>query len=137
MKRLILGLIAALLLAQPAQAQDKTLTTPVTFANATKIKIDQFAFDRLSGNVSIRVVYQTAGNVDIPPQNLPGGTLTKFSIPSAAGSPCTSATTLSGLAGAMNVTRSGETGGNAQIQQFRIIGYLSDQGCLPAGTLNP
>jgi len=135
MRRLLL--IFMLLAASMASAQDKALTTPVTFSTATKIKIDQFAFDRIGGTVSIRIVYQTAGDVDVPAANLPPSTLTKFLIPSAAGSPCTSATTLAGLAGAMNATRSGETGGAARIQQFRIVGYLSDQGCLPAGTLNP
>jgi len=135
MRRLLLILV--LLAAQLASAQDKTLTTPVTFSNATKVKIDQFAFDRTASAVSIRVVYQTSGDVDVPAANLPPSTLTKFIIPSAAGAPCTSATTLNGLAGAMNAVRSGETGTNARIQQFRIVGYLSDQGCLPAGTLNP
>jgi hypothetical protein len=135
MRRLLLVLF--ILVAPLVLAQDKTLTTPVTFSNATKVKIDQFAFDRAASAVSIRLVYQTSGDVDVPAANLPSSTLTKFIIPSPAGSPCTSATTLNGLAGAMNVVRSGETGTNARIQQFRIVGYLSDQGCLPAGTLNP
>lgn len=118
-------------------AQDKSLSTPLTFSNATKVVINTVSEDRKSLSAAIRIGYQDASGNDIPDNQLPPGTQIKFAIPSAAGQPCTSATTFGGLEGARNVTRSGETGANARIQQFRVLGYLSDQGCLPAGTVNP
>jgi hypothetical protein len=126
-------LVLVLLLAPFAYAQEATINTPITRSSITKIRIDSFAFTRSASSVSIGVVYQDATNADVPTPSL----TTSFTIPSAAGAPCTSATTLNGLTGAMNATRSGETGANARIQQFRILGYLSDQGCLTGVTLAP
>lgn len=132
MRRLIM--LALLLFAAQVEAQQFTLTTPVARTSVAKIKVDVFHFERGSLSARIGLVYQDSSNVDIPSPALP----TTFTVPSAAaaaGGPCTSATTLNGLAGAMNVARSGEPAGNAAAQQFRILGYLSDQGCFPAGTV--
>jgi hypothetical protein len=126
MKRalLIIGFLAL-----PAGAQEATINSPIARSSIAKYKIDLFYFQRGTTSLLIDVVSQDSSNVDI--------STTRFSVPSVAGSPCTSATSISGLAGAMNTTRSGETGSNQRIQQFRQLGYLSDQGCLGTVTLVP
>jgi hypothetical protein len=116
-----------------ATAQEATLNSSVSRTSITKVKIDTFHFDRNGLSVVIGLVYQDSGNADVP---APGLT-TSFTIPSAAGVPCTSATTLGGLAGAMNAVRASETGTEPRKQQFRILGYLADQGCLTGVTLVP
>ena len=127
MRRFPLILILAAL---PVAAQEATLNSSVSRSSITKIKIDTFYCDR-TPQCKIATIKQDSSNVDIEQ----GAQV--FFIPSAAGQPCTSATTVSGLAGAMNVTRATETGANARIQSFRILGYLSDQGCLSGVTLVP
>lgn len=131
---LFLGLVIGLLplLRAPlsrAAPQEASLSTPIARNSEAKYKIDTFTFSRASSSVGISVVVQDSSNNDIRTAN--------YSIPSPAGSPCTSATTLNGLAGAMNAVRASETGTNARIQQFRILGYLVDQGCLTGVTLVP
>lgn len=134
MKRLtILSALLALGVASCVMAQEAALNSPVSRSSIAKVKIDAFSFDRVNGAVVIGLIYQDSANVDISNPGL----ASRYTIPSAAGSPCTSATTLNGLAGAMNATRNGETGSNARIQQFRILGYLADQGCLSGVTLVP
>lgn len=114
-----------------ADAQTADYNTPITRNAIAKIKIKFFAFDADAGTVGITVKYLDSGNVEL----LNTGLSTKFAIPSSAGQPCTSATTLVGLAGAMNAARSGETGNAGRIQLFRTTGYLFDQGCFTGGTI--
>lgn len=117
-----------------AAAQSASYNTPITQASVASVIVDTFSFSRNTSSVNIGVVYRDAS---LNPLNGTGLT-PAFAIPSTtgqAGAVCT--TTLNGLAGAMNTARSGETGGNARIQQFRILGYLSDQSCLTGVTLVP
>ena len=136
MKRIVFVAAAILALATGASAQEASLTSPVARGNVTKIKVDQFVFSR-PNSIAIRVVYQDATDVDAPVADLPANTPTKFTIPSAIGQPCTSATTINGMAAAMNNSRTGETGSDGRKQQFRILGYLVDQGCITGVTLIP
>ena len=103
-------------------AQDATLTSPVT---QTKLKIRSFVVVNPSAgtpSANIELSGQDAGNNEIVSisRTVPG---------------CGTAT-VAGLVTAMITVRATETGSDTRKLQFRVIGYLSDQGCLPASTLN-
>jgi hypothetical protein len=123
------ALVVALLLPTAVGlSQEAALTTPNTRTTETKGKIRSFNIGNPPtgpAGGSIELSIQDAGNsetrvmgVNVPCQS-PGCTQ------------CSSPLTIASLAGAMNVPRTGETGGAARIQSFRIIGHLFDQGCLP------
>ena len=135
MKRFLL----VLLLAPALFAQDLTLTSPVARGSVAKVKIGNFSCTRSPNRCTIDLFYTDASDVDLLGQGVP---LAQYVVPSLAApdGPCTSTTSLTGnpsLLRAMANTRSGETGNDARIMSFRILGYLSDRGCFAAGTLNP
>lgn len=122
----IASVLCVALLSCPAFSQEATLTTPVTHASEAKYKIRAFTvLNPVGGSVAatVELSSQDSSNNEIT-------TLT-YTVPGCGTS------TISGLAGAMNVARSGETGAEARKQAFRILGYLKDVNCLPANTLVP
>lgn len=128
MRRLFLFVL--LLPAFNALGQSADFNTPITQNSIAKVKIDTFYCEASTPSCIIVVKYQDSGNADRPANGL----TTKFTVPSS--SPCT--TTIAGLTGAMNTVRASETGSNARIQQFRILGYLADQSCYASAvTLTP
>ena len=121
-------------LAGSAGTQEVSITA-ITQVNITKVKIQNFNFDADSNTVTMRLKYQDASNNTLIGPAVPNA---NFATPSSAGAPCTSSTTLGGLALAMNNPVGGETGTEPRKQQARILNYMLGQGCLPAGaTLVP
>jgi hypothetical protein len=113
-----------------AYAQEATITAPVARNSVAKVKINTFACDAVAGSCTLTLRYLDSSNNLIAPSDIATlGYVTTIAVPSGANQPCTSGTTLSGLATAMNNTRATETGTAPRIQQFRILGYFSDQGC--------
>lgn len=131
MRRLIP--LALLLLPVMAEAQAFDLTTPITQASVAKYRVAsvQESVTGTSPAVTIVTSAQDSSN-----NNLPQSLWLTFSVPSAAGQPCTSALTIAGYAGARNNAAGGEPAGAAAKQNFRIIDYLRVQGCFPPGSMN-
>lgn len=141
MKRLLLVLVAALIPAT-VTAQEGAINSPITRASIAKVKISDFVCTRSPVRCTIIVFYTDSSDNEIIPegsQNL----RTTYVVPSNAGDPCTQATAYVGAAGsgvlsdAMNTARASETGTAQRRQAFRVIGYLSDRGCLPGVTVAP
>lgn len=108
-------------------AQELTLTTPVTYPSETKYRIRKIFQDATSALVqtTIEISAQSSGGAEIRYFNV--------SIPSPACGSATSAT----LETASTTARAGEPAGALARAQYRILGYLSDNGCgFPAHTLN-
>lgn len=120
MKKILLSLV--LLCAVSASAQDATLTVPVS-KTITKYVTSSFSMD--VAQASIVVDQKDAG----------GNTLStvSFLVPDSAHPTAT----LANFVTAFTTARGGETGGVLRRLNFRILGYLFDQGYLPAATLNP
>jgi hypothetical protein len=123
MRKALFVLIA--LVALPVFAQQATLNTPATRAAEHHVVIVDFSVKRDCACAYIVVEYQDASNnathqqmVNVPDPNIP-------------------ALTLQGLVGAMDVTRATETGVATRKMQFRILGYLADNGALTGVTLAP
>ena len=123
MRKLISLLLVAYLGSVVLFAQDATLTSPIT---QTKLKVRSFVVVNPpagTASANIELSSQDAGNNEVAQiaRTIPG---------------CGTAT-VPGLVTAMMTVRATETGTDTRKMQFRVIGYLSDQGCLPASTLNP
>jgi hypothetical protein len=123
MRKLLFVLIAVIAL--PAFAQQATLNTPAARASEHHVVIVDFSVKRDCACAYIVVEYQDVSNnathqqvYNVPDPNIP-------------------ALTLQGLVGAMNTTRATETGVATRKMQFRILGYLVDQGALTGVTLAP
>lgn len=130
MRRVLLLLVV--MLPAVVSGQQWNLTVPISRASVAKVRIKNFNCTDLPQCV-IDLVYQDSSDNVLTGNGVPS---TQFTVPSAAGSPCTSATTFGALMGAMKASRSGEPAGNAAAMSYRILGYLSDQGCFAAGSLN-
>lgn len=132
-------LIPLILLALPLGAQEATITSPVSRASVAKVKIRTFQCDAANLSCQVTLRYQDSSNNAIADSDIATlGFVASINVPSASGAPCTSGTTLAGLATAMNSVRASETGTSPRIQQFRILGYFSDQGCYSQSiTLTP
>jgi len=105
---------------------DFTLTVPITQPSKAKYTVDKLLIDRVGPRVAMEVVVQDSGGAaDIE--------RVTYNIPDSAhvGAP------VAGFLGALLSPRASETGSNARKANFRALGYLLDQGYLPAGTLNP
>jgi hypothetical protein len=123
MRKLIL--LTLILAALPIFGQQATLNTPNARSSETKIVIVDFSVKRDCACAYIVAEYQDASNnathqatYNVPDSNIP-------------------ALTLQGLVGAMLTTRATETGVNTRKMQFRILGYLVDNGALTGVTLAP
>lgn len=120
MKRILSLLILSL--AGLAPAQEAPLTSSVA-KPITKYVTSSFSMD--AAQASIVVDQKDAG----------GNTLStvSFLVPDSAHPTAT----LANFVTAFTTARGGETGGVLRRLNFRILGYLFDQGYLPAATLNP
>lgn len=137
MKR-VLVLIALLLgIAPLAHAQQATLTAPINVTvptgttqvvQATHAIVTDVQESRDSANVTIVVAQRDSG----------GNVLRRLSIVIPdAGSSCPTAT-VQGFENARSTARSGEqANAGARTQNFRVLGYLLDQGCISGVTLVP
>jgi len=106
-------------------AQEAPLSTPITRSSETKVKIRVFTVTNLQGlpaTGSIQLSVQDAANIETR--------ATGVDLPGT--SPCNG--TVPGLNTAMITVRAGETGNDSRKIQYRILGYLFDQGCLPGFT---
>lgn len=117
--------LIAFLVTLPLFAQQATVTSPVARSAETKHIFVDFAFKRDCVCTTIVTEYQDAGGnatrqvrYDVPDPNFPSATL-------------------QGLAGAMISVRATETGTNLRKLQFRVLGYLADNGYLAGETLAP
>jgi hypothetical protein len=122
--------LLALLLVLPAAsvgAQDATLTAPVARASEAKYKIKTF-------NV-VAAVGQNVVQVELSVQDASNNEIRSFfvAIPDSAHP----SATFAGLVTAMMTIRATETGIDPRKMSFRILGYLFDNGYLPAATLTP
>lgn len=106
-----------------ALAQDATLTAPVVRNSEAKYVLVSFACSQLAAEINVNV--QDAGSVTVRTQS--------FAVPDAA----RPSATVVGFLTAIGTARSGETGTVLRRANFRVLGFLSDNGYLAANTLNP
>lgn len=136
-------LLLLMVLNVAAFAQQGNLDTPVTRSSIARVRISNFNCTRSPVQCVIDVFYTDSSDVEIPAESLPTTLRPSFTVPSLAGAPCTQSTAYLGAAGsgvladAMNTARASETGTAQRRQQFRVLGYLSDRGCLSGITLAP
>jgi hypothetical protein len=124
MRKLIVALIV-LISAGVASAQEATITTPVTRTSEAKYTIAEFHVVVSPLAAQVEVAVKDSGNVEIR------RITAKVPDPTHAGA------SVAGLNTAMMTIRATETGTDLRKQQFRILGYLSDQGYLSGVTLVP
>jgi hypothetical protein len=125
MRKLIPILIVGLLGLANGFAQEITLTAPVVRNSGTKYTITLFVVSTTPATANIEIALKDAGNVEI------SRVMNVIPDPAHAGA------TVAGLVTAMVTVRATETGSDVRKMQFRVLGYLNDQGYLPAGTLTP
>lgn len=106
-------------------AQDATLTSPVARTSEAKYVLRSVNFNFGSSTASIEASVQDAGSADlrtvifaVPDTAHPGGTFSAFLT-------------------AVGTVRATEAGTAVRKAHFRVLGFLSDNGYLPASTLNP
>lgn len=123
MRKLFLSLLI-LSITGLASAQEATLSAPVPQPAETKFQIQRIDITAAQIVVSIDV-------------KGPGGEQIRYfnvAVPDAAHP----SATVPGLVTAIDTARPTETGGVLRRLQFRVLGYLADQGLLPAAvTLVP
>jgi hypothetical protein len=124
MKRLI-PIVALLFVALLSSAQTATYNTPVSRSSETKIIVTNFHVLRDCACATIDLEVQDSNGVVIRPQSVG---IPDPNIPTAS---------LVGLTAAMETVRATETGNAIRKMNFRILGYLSDQGYLSGVTVNP
>jgi predicted secreted protein len=120
--------LLGLLLAPIVLAQEVTLTAPIVRASGTKYKIRGFqVVNPPTGapGASVDVSVQDASNNEISTLG--------FQIPDVAHA----GATVPSLITAMMTVRATETGTDSRKMQFRVLGYFSDQGYFPAGSIAP
>lgn len=128
MRRLVpLALVILTGLSCPVYAQQATLTTPVARPSEHNLRVESVFATRDAGGrweavVSVR---DSGGTVEIRRES--------YSGPDAAHPGATALAFIT----AQITARSGETGSNARRVDFRVLGFLADQGYLPAVTLVP
>ena len=116
--------ILILLCAGLASAQEATLSAPVAQPAETKLVIQRIDITQAQIIVSIDV--KGGGNEQIRYFNV--------AVPDASHPTAT----VAGLVTAIDTVRATETGGVLRKLNFRVLGYLADQGLLPAAvTLVP
>ena len=108
-------------------AQEATLATPIPRASCSKYKVERFDVSTTPVNIFIRLQCRDSGNAEVP------GHHKAFSLPDDA---FPAATVVSFLT-ALDTVRATETGNIGRKMEFRIVGYLSDQGMLTGVTLVP
>lgn len=123
MKRLLLSLL--LLTAVSASAQEATLNSPVARTSESKLTVKRLDLTASQAVISLSV--QDSGSNEIRYYNVV--------VPDPA--PATASASIVGLVTAIDTVRATETGGVLRRLNFRILGYLLDQGYLPGVTLVP
>jgi hypothetical protein len=123
MKKLTLA--ALIFVAIIASAQTATYNTPVSRSSETKVIVTNFHVLRDCACATIDLEVQDVNGVAIRSQSVG---IPDPNIPSAS---------LAGLVTAMETVRATETGNAIRKMNFRILGYLSDQGYLSGVTVNP
>jgi len=128
-KIVILGLI--LIFSLQARAQEATLNTPITRSSETKYKVEILNFTRSPAQADLTIAVQDSSNVTIR--------TIAFTIPGATACPTV---TVGNLMTAMITIIPGpspaaETGTDARKIQYRLLNYLSVQGCISGVTLVP
>ena len=118
-------IVAFLAFAGLASAQEATLSAPVARASESKLTVKRLDLTATQAIISLSV--QDTGNNEIRYFNVV--------VPDPA--PATAAATVAGLVTAIDTVRATETGGALRKLQFRLLGYLFDQGYLPGVTLQP
>lgn len=126
MRKLIPLLIVGLLWAGDLYAQQATLTAPVTPPTENNYRVESSFLTRDGGGQwRVELSVRDSGGVELR--------RVTFSGPDAAHP---TATALA-MATAYTTARSGETGGLTRRLDFRILGFLVDQGYISAVTLVP
>lgn len=121
-----LFILAVLVLAAlPAAAQEATLNAPVARNSEAKQTVSQLTIIASPAQVNVEVSVKDASNVEIRRQT--------YVIPDAAHP----GATVGGFVTALINVRATETGSDPRKANFRVLGYLSDQGYLPGVTLVP
>lgn len=124
MKRILFGLVLGLA-AVAAAAQEATLTVPVTRTSEAKIIVDRLTLDRAGPTVLVETLLRDSADGDIRRVN--------YVVPDSAHA----GATVAGFVTAMFTVRAGEAGSNPRKLNFRVLGYLADNGYFPAHTLVP
>lgn len=120
---LITALIAYVV---PLSAQQATLTAPVTPPTENNLRTESVFITRDSGGQwRVEVSVRDSGGIELRRQS--------YSGPDAAHP---TATALA-FATAYDAARGGETGSIPRRLDFRTLGFLSDNGYIPASTLVP
>lgn len=122
MKKALLSL-AVLMLAGSALAQEATLNTPVPRASEAKLVVREMNITQTM--VTIVADVRDASNNDIRTQAF---TVPDSRFPSA---------TVAGVFTALDTVRASKTGGVLRRANFRILGFLFDNGYLSGVTLVP
>lgn len=104
-----------------ASAQEATLSAPVAQPAETKLVIQRI--DITAAQIVVSIDVKGPGNEQIRYFNV--------AVPDAA-HPSASVT---GLVTAIDTARPSETGGVLRRLNFRVLGYLADQGLLPAAVV--
>jgi hypothetical protein len=107
---------------------DLTLTTPVTYPSEAKYRIREFctyARPNETPYCIISISVQSSADAEIRYIN------------AVVPDPTHSGATVTGVYTALDTARSGESGTVLNRANFRVLGYLLDNGYFPAGTLNP
>jgi len=121
MRKLLLLLL--LLLAPVAWAQEAALTVPVVRESEAKYTMKRITIEAAEAYFFVSV--QDANGVEIREQ--------VFRVPDTLHP----SATIAGIFTALDTLRAGETGGVLRRANFRLLGFLLDNGYLPAATLNP
>lgn len=117
--------IVIVLLTTTVYSQDYTLTSPVSRPAEAKHTLNTVDIDFVNNKIIVTIDVKGTGNEGIRYFN------------SVVPDPAHPSATYAGLLTAIGSARSGETGSPERRANFRIIGYLSDNGYFPPGTANP
>lgn len=119
--RPILIIAFAIIFALPTFAQEATLGTPETAPTAVKLRVTGYSLSTEQGCVSVSVAFLTSGNVEVRRHG--------YRICSDE-----SASIFADWHTAIGSARPGETGVPNRRMNFRILGFLLDEGLLPTGS---
>lgn len=126
MKKLMQIVCLILAFAGTASAQEGTLSSPVARPSEAKYTLSRFDCNFVANQCVISIDVKDSGEtVTIRYFNLV--------VPDSAHA----GATFSGILAAAGTTRATETGGAERRANFRIMGYLFDQGYMPGVTLVP
>lgn len=122
MKHVLLTLALSLAVVS-SFAQEASFNTPVARASEAKLVVSELTITQTQATIVVQV--KDASNVDIRSQI--------YNVPDQA----RPSATVVGLFTAIDTVRASETGGVLRRANFRILGFLSDNGYLAGVTLVP